>query len=79
MHRARAIPNGSSPIAYALYSVANGKFVQSYRPRMMSAAARPRPLPGQGGALSATGRPGATLRDPSPTYKWFWTNASGTS
>jgi hypothetical protein len=67
------IPNPSSDDAYALYSVANGRFVEVNRPRFAAG-------PGQGPgpelkALSATGRTGEKATD---SNTWFWTNASGT-
>ena len=67
------IPNARSD-AYALYSVANGRYVEVAGYRMMSAAA-PAPGPGrQPKALSATGREGETATH---SNTWFWTNANG--
>ena len=70
----KVIPNPSSDDAYALYSVANGRFVEVTRPRMFAAGPGPGPGP-ELRALSATGRTGEEATD---SNTWFWTNASGT-
>ncbi len=75
------IPNASSTgTPYALYSAANGRFVEVSRPRMSAADTGPRPQPR---ALSATGRTGEKVTVTSGgtvTTKnaWYWTNATGT-
>jgi hypothetical protein len=72
----KVIPNGSSTTDYALYSVANGRFVEGARSDM--SAAQPGPGPGaKGRALSATGRTGETVNNHNNTNTWFWTNANG--
>ena len=73
-HGSEVIPNGSSHDAYALYSVANGKFVEGADSHMMSAAdhgSHPR-------ALSATGRTGEPLNDHNNTNSWYWTTGNAT-
>ena len=70
----KVIPNPSSDDAYALYSVANGRFVEVTRPHMDAAGPGPGPGP-ELRALSATGRTGEEATD---SNTWFWTNASGT-
>jgi hypothetical protein len=75
------VPNPSSTSAYALYSMANGRFVEVADAHGMSVAA-PSPGPGQGGpgpspkggALSATAHSGEPVTN---TNTWFWTNANG--
>ncbi len=68
------IPNPSSTFAYALYSMANGRFVEVNR-FYMSAAKPGRGLGFQPRALSATGHSGERATN---TNTWFWTNANGT-
>jgi hypothetical protein len=68
------IPTGSSHDAYAVYSVANGKFVEGGDSHMMSAAdhgSQPR-------ALSATGRTREPLNDHGNTNSWYWTTGNAT-
>jgi len=70
------IPNASTTTANgatALYSVANGKFVEVTRHYGMSAADRGGPPR----ALSATGRTGDRINSDNTTNTWFWTNANG--
>ena len=83
------IPNLSSTSAFALYSMANGRFVEvtgrgmpgpggpgSGGPREGSPGPAPGPGgPGpKGGALSATAHSGEPVTS---TNTWFWTNANG--
>ena len=79
--RSVPIPNISSTSAYALYSMANGRFVEVAGAHRMSVAApgpgSPGPGPGpgpKGGALSATAHSGEPVTN---TNTWFWTNANG--
>ena len=82
--RSVPIPNLSSTSAYALYSMANGRFVEVAGAHGMSVAAPgpggpgPGPGPGgpgpKGGALSATAHSGEPVTN---TNTWFWTNANG--
>ena len=70
------IPNTSTAEDFALYSVANGRYVEVEVTRH-DVCRGPRPRPGrQPKALSATGREGETATD---SNTWFWTNAAGTS
>ncbi len=70
------IPNLSSTFAYALYSMANDRFVEVTRPHMSGAASNPGSDPGfQPRALSATAHSGEPATN---TNSWFWTNANGT-
>ena len=72
------IKNGSATTAYALYSVANGRFVEGARSDMSAAQPGPGPGPGaKGRALSATGRTGEPVNNHNNTNTWFWTNANG--
>jgi hypothetical protein len=71
------IPNASSTSAYALYSMANGRFVEVTGAHGMSVAAPGPGSPGpshKGGALSATAHSGEPVTN---TNTWFWTNANG--
>ena len=79
------IPNVSSTSAYALYSMANGRFVEVTGSHRMSVAAPGPGGPGpggpgpggpgpRGGALSATAHSGEPVTN---TNTWFWTNANG--
>ena len=82
--RSVPIPNVSSTSAYALYSMANGRFVEVAGAHRMSVAAPgpggPGPGPGgpgpshKGEALSATAHSGEPVTS---TNTWFWTNANG--
>ena len=88
------IPNPSSTSAYALYSMANGRFVEVTGPGSPGPGSPGSGSPGSGGPSNGSPGPGpgpgpgpkggtlsATAHSGEPvtnTNAWFWTNANGT-